>query len=172
MFSSSGGGVQEADAARIRCGWEKFKDIASVLCNRALSLKPRGNMYKSCVKSALCYVAECWALRKDERKLQTTEVRMLRIMYKKKKTLRDGLSNQIIHDMTNAEKMEEFMREQRLRWFGLVERMDDERSPVKAKSIVVDGSKKGRPKKRWKEVVEKDMLVAGFIRTDVQDRFL
>ena len=31
------------------------------------------------------------------------------------KTLRDGISNQTIRDMTGVEKIEEFMREQRLR---------------------------------------------------------
>ena len=43
-----------------------------------------------------------------------------------------------------------------------MESMFNEKTSLKAKSFVVDGSKKGRPKKRWKEVVEKDMLVRGF----------
>ena len=37
-------------------------------------------MFKGCVRSAFCYGAECWALRKDERQLQITEMRMLRKM--------------------------------------------------------------------------------------------
>ena len=53
------------------------------------------------------------------------------------------------------------MREHRLRWFGHVEKMNDERTPVKAKNFVVDCSKKGRLKKRWKEIAEKDMLITG-----------
>ena len=61
------------------------------------------------------------------------------------------------------------MREHRLRWFGHVERMDDEKTPIKAKNFVVEGSKKGKPKKKWKEVVEIDMLVRGLKRTDAQD---
>ena len=40
------------------------------------------------------------------------------------------------------------MKEQRLRWFGHIEKMDDERTPVKAKIFVVNGLKKGKPKKR------------------------
>ena len=36
---SSGGGVQEAVTARIKFGWKKFKDIASVRCKRVVSLK-------------------------------------------------------------------------------------------------------------------------------------
>ena len=46
------------------------------------------------------------------------------------------------------------MRQQRFRWFGRMEMMDNERAPAKAKNIVFDGSKKSKPKERWKEVVE------------------
>ena len=56
-----------------------------------------------------------------------------------------------------------------MRWFGHVERMDDEKAPVKAKSLFLKVQKKGRPNKRWKEVVQKDMLVRGLKRTDAQD---
>ena len=38
-FFSSGGKMQEAVTARIRCGWKKFRDIANVLCKKSLSLK-------------------------------------------------------------------------------------------------------------------------------------
>ena len=71
--------------------------------------------------------------------------------------------------MTGVEKIEEFLREQRLRWFGHMDRMDDEKNPVKAKHFLGDGIKKGRPKKRWKKVVEKDMLATSLTRTDVQN---
>ena len=52
--------------------------------------------------------------------------------------------------MTSVEKMEEFLIEQRL-WY--VERMDEERGPVEALHIEVDGTKKRKikrdGKKRW-----------------------
>ena len=43
--------------------------------------------------------------------------------------------------------MEEFLRKKRLRWLGHVERMDEERGPVEALLLEVDGTKKGRSKK-------------------------
>ena len=52
------GGVQEAVTARIRCGWKKFKDIASVLCRRAVKLTLRRGMHNSCARSALCCGAD------------------------------------------------------------------------------------------------------------------
>ena len=57
---------------------EEFKNISSVLRKTVLSLKLRGSTYNGSVKSVFCYGAECWALKKtNERKLQTTEMRML-----------------------------------------------------------------------------------------------
>ena len=64
--------------------------------------------------------------------------------------------------------MEEFMKEQKLRWFGNVKKMNNERNPVKAKKFVTDDSKADL---RNKEVVEKDMLVTG-LRMDEQGRSL
>ena len=72
-------------------------------------------------------------------------MRMLRMIGGK--TPRDGTSNETIHEMTGV-KIEEFMCEQRLQWFGHIESIDDERAPVKAKKIVADNSsKKGRPRR-------------------------
>ena len=49
-------------STRKRCGWKKFKDIATVLCKTVMPLQLRGSMYKCYIKSASCYGAECWAL--------------------------------------------------------------------------------------------------------------
>ena len=57
------------------------------------------------------------------------------------KALKDCISNATICDLAVVEKLKEFMREQRLRWFGHVERMDDERTTIKAKKFVTNGSK-------------------------------
>ena len=51
-----------------------------------------------------------------------------------------------------------------------MERRDEERGPVKALLLEVDGRKKGIPKKRWKEVLECDMIGRALQRWDAQDR--
>ena len=114
----------------------------------------------------LTYGTECWALKmEDGRRLKTTEVRMLCMICGK--TLKDKMNNEKIHEMTGVVRLEEFLRE---KWLGYVERMDEERGPVKALLLKVDGTKKGRPKKRWKEVLECDMTARGLQRLDAQDR--
>ena len=138
------GGAQEAARSRIRSGWMKFKEVSSVLGNNYMSLKIRGTIYKS----ALTYGGECWALRKeDERRLITTEIRMLHLICGK--TLKDKITNEKVRELTGVDEMKEFMRGQRLRWLGHVERMDENRGPANALHFQMDGSKKGRPKNRW-----------------------
>ena len=51
-----------------------------------------------------------------------------------------------------------------------VESTDEGRGPVKALLLEVDGTKIGRPKKRWKEVLECDMTARDLQRLDAQDR--
>ena len=108
------------------------------------------------MRSALTYGAECWALKmEDERRLKTTKMRLLQMICGK--TLKDKMNNEKIREMTGVVRLEKFLREKRLRWLEHEERMDEERGPVKALLLEVDGTKKIRPKKRWKEVLECDM---------------
>ena len=46
------------------------------------------------------------------------------------KIRRDKVSNYKFGEITGVESINEFLREQRLRWLGHVERMDKEREPV------------------------------------------
>ena len=166
---STEGGAQEAVISRIRSAWKKFKEVLNVIRGRSISLKVRCTLYKSYVRNALTYGAECWALKmEDERRLKTTEMRMLRMICGK--TFKDKMNNEKIREMTGVVRLEEFLREKKLRWLGHVERMNEERGPVKALFLEVDGTKKGRPKKRWKEALECDMTARGLQRLDAQDR--
>ena len=118
-----------------------------------MSLK--GSMYKSHVKSALRYGAECWALKKEnERKLQTTEMRMLCMICGR--TLKDGISNEITCEITGVEKLKKFFREQKMQWFGHIEKNELQ---WRKKKIVVNGSKRCRPKKRMKGGYRKKCLL-------------
>jgi len=69
-----------------------------------------------------------------------------------------------------VESIEEHLREQYLRWFGHMERMDCERPQSVAMNFKIDYLKKSRPKKRWKEVIDMDMKVTGLKGSDAIDR--
>ena len=59
-----------------------------MMCNRNIPTKLKDNLYKTAIKRAMVYGAECWAVRKKEVKLHTTEMRMLR--WARGKTSRAG----------------------------------------------------------------------------------
>ena len=68
---------------------------------RCISLKVRGTLYKSYVRNALTYDAECWALKmEDESRMKNSEMRMLRMICGK--TLKDKLNNEKIREMTRV----------------------------------------------------------------------
>ena len=74
-------------------------------------------MYKSRVRCALSYGAECWASKKEEeRKLQTTEMKMPHVICEK--TQRDGIRNETIREMTEVEKMRCSWDSIGFRWLG------------------------------------------------------
>lgn len=84
---------------------------------RGLSRKLKGVLqytYKSCVRSVMCYGAECWAMKVDDvKKMEITEMLMLRLTCGK--TLTERVRSEKIREMMSAEKIEEFLRSQRLR---------------------------------------------------------
>ena len=50
-----------------------------MMCDRNIPTKLKNKVYKTAIKPAMVYGAECWAVRKkEERKLYTTEMCMLR----------------------------------------------------------------------------------------------
>ena len=94
------------------------------------------------------YRAECWALRvEDKRKLKTTEMRMLRMICEKNP--KDKINNEQIREMTGVERLEEFLRLQRLLWLGHVERMDEERGLVNHYTWRLMGQEKEDGKNCW-----------------------
>ena len=93
------------------------------ICGKSISQKIRGTLQKSYVRRTLTYGAECSALRvEEERKRKTTEMKILRMICGK--ILKDKSNNQRIREMTDVERLEASLREQRLRWLEHVEKID------------------------------------------------
>ena len=57
------------------------KRVSGILCDRRISLRVKGKVYKTVVRPAMMYGAEAWAVKKaQEKKLDVAEMRMLRWM--------------------------------------------------------------------------------------------
>jgi len=65
--------------ARIRIGWNKFRQLVPLLTNTDISLIRRDRLYSSCVQSSMLQGSEIWSVRKEnEMALQRAEMRMVR----------------------------------------------------------------------------------------------
>jgi hypothetical protein len=59
----------------------------------------------------------------------------------------------------------------KISWLGHLERMEEDRTPKKIFTQELEGMRRrGRPKKGWKEEVERDLQVPGVRRWRVGDR--
>ena len=137
--------------------WSKWRETTGVMCDRNIPTKLKDKVYKTAIKPAMVYGAECWAVRKkEERKLHTTEMRMLR--WARGKTRLDHVRNVDIWNEAHMYPMAEFLRENRLRWFGHVQRRDKDDATRKILQMEVEGKRnRGRPKLRWRDLVKDDM---------------
>ena len=62
---NASGGCETAVTARVRIGWVKFRECGELLLGR-FSLKMKGMVYRSCVRSAMLHESETWCLRENE----------------------------------------------------------------------------------------------------------
>jgi len=75
------GDADAAVEARIRIGWNKFRQLVPLLTNPDISLIRRGRPYSSCVRSTMLHGSETWPVRKEnEVALQRAEMRIVRWM--------------------------------------------------------------------------------------------
>jgi hypothetical protein len=64
--------------------------------------------------------------------------------------------------MSKGENIVRWIKGQRISWLGHLERMEENRMPKMIFRKELEGPKRrGRPRKRWKEEVERDLHVLG-----------
>jgi hypothetical protein len=68
-------------------------------------------------------------------------------------------------ELNKGENIVKCIKEQRISWLGHLERMEKERMPKKIFTQEMEGTRRrGRPRKRWREKVERDLKVLGVRR--------
>ena len=74
-------------------------------------------------------------------------------------TWRDKVRNEDIRKKTGSRKLEDIIKERRLRWLGHVLRMDNSRTALQATQWELRGYKRkpGRPRKNWVDVIKRDL---------------
>jgi len=116
------------------------------------------------------YGAEAWTLtKKEEKALLIFERKIFRKTYDPKYENGEWKSRTnrelLVEEMSKGENIVEWIKGQRISWLGHLERMEEDRMPKKIFTQELKGTRrKGRPRKRWKEEVERDLQVLGVRR--------
>ena len=107
--------------------------------------------------------------KKEEQILEKTEMRMLRRI--KGVTLRDRVKSVDIRKELGVSSIQEKVRETRLRWYGHMQRMEENNEVRAVGDMRVPGKRpRGRPRGRWVDGFRRDLQALRITPEDVQDR--
>ncbi|XP_047987151.1 uncharacterized protein LOC125227005 [Leguminivora glycinivorella] len=99
-----------------------------------MPIKTKGKICKTAVRPALTYASECWiTLKKHEHKLHINEMKMLR--WAGGVTRLDKVRNEFVRGSFKVAPVADKLKENRLRWFGHINRRGDDYSVKTALNI-------------------------------------
>ena len=122
------------------------------------------------VRPAIMYGLETVAVTKKQvEEMKVGEMKMLRFIMGV--TRKDKIRNEHIRSTVKVERLGMKMRKGRLRWYGHVVRRDQEYVGRKIMKMKLPGKRRrGRPKRRFLDVVKEDMKEVGAKDIDIEDR--
>ena len=167
---NAGGGAEASSIARVRSGWKKFRELLPILTGRAFSHKAKGRLYRACVRSAMLYGSETWPMKEEDiQRICRADMQMIRWMCGV--SLRERKTSEELRGRLGICNIADSLRQNRLRWFGHVERMDRENPVSACRFIEVDGLRgRGRPRKTWQQLVRNDLKKLNVLPDLAQDR--
>ncbi|KAK3570249.1 hypothetical protein QTP86_017124 [Hemibagrus guttatus] len=121
----SNGECEKEVKKRVQAGWNGWRKVLGVLCDRKISVRIKGKVYRTVVRPAMLYGLETVSLRKrQESELEVAELKMLR--FSLGVTRLDRIRNEYIRGTAHVGHLGDKVREVRLRWFGHVQRRESE----------------------------------------------
>ncbi|KAK3544091.1 hypothetical protein QTP86_001479 [Hemibagrus guttatus] len=134
---------------RVQAGWNGWRKVSGVLCDRKISARIKGKVYRTVVRPAMLYGLETVSLRKrQETELEVAELKMLR--FSLGVTRLDRIRNEYIRGTAHVGRLGDKVREARLRWLGHVQRRESGYIGRRMLDMELpDRSQKGRPKRRY-----------------------
>ena len=164
----AGGGCELAIITRCCTAWGKFKKLLPLLTSKHVTLKTRGKIFNTCIRSALLHGSETWApAAPDLQRLRRNDRAMIRWFCGVKPD--DEIPIESLLDRIGIQEVTEAVRTRRLRWFGHVTRATSCINDTLSLSVqCVRG--RGRPRKTWSECVRSDRRSWNLDRTDPHNR--
>ena len=159
---SEEGGPETAVRARVKAGWQTWRELGPVIADKKIPTKLKTKLYTTGVRPVILYGAECWTTGvKEENILEKTEMRMLRRI--KGVTVKDKMNSEDIRKELGVGSIKSKARESRLRWFGHVHRREQESNLRQVMDMEIPGRRRrGRPRVRWHDLVDRDMRNCGW----------
>ncbi|KAK3553593.1 hypothetical protein QTP70_005766 [Hemibagrus guttatus] len=119
----SNGECEKEVKKRVQAGWNGWRKVSGVLCDRKISARIKEKVYKTVVRPAMLYGLETVSLRKrQESEVEVAELKMLR--FSLGVTRLDRIRNEYIRGTAHVGRLGDKVRETRLRWFGHVQRRE------------------------------------------------
>ncbi|KAK3538840.1 hypothetical protein QTP86_015967 [Hemibagrus guttatus] len=155
---------------RVQAGWNGWRKVSGVLCDRKISERIKGKVYRTVVRPAMLYGLETVSLRKrQESELEVAELKMLR--FPLGVTRLDRIRNEYISGTAHVGRLGDKVREARLRWFGHVQRRESEYIGRRMLDMELPGRRqRGRPKKRYMDGINEDMKLVSASVEDAEGR--
>ena len=133
--------------------------------SRPISRNSKLQIYRTLVRPVVTYGSESWTLTmEEERALAVFERKILRKIYGpvKGNELWRIRRNDELEAIIKLESIVRFIKWQRIRWFGHIERMQDPAIPKKILyGKLYATRRRGRPKMRWLDDVSMDLRKMG-----------
>ena len=157
----------------LQAGWNGWRRMSGVICDRRVPTGVKGKMYKVTLIPATLYGLETVALAKrQEAEMELAELRMLR--FSLGVTRMDNITQEWMHQTRGTAQVGSFgekTTEARLRWYGHLRRKDDGYIGRRVRMMELPGKRKrGRPKGRFMDVVKEDMAEVEVTEEDTEAR--
>ena len=119
---SAAGGCELSTTTHMKTAWKKFKELIPVLFSRHLSFKTSGDVYSSCVRSAMLHASETWPLTKPSlQHLQRNDRAMIRQICNFKPQDTASIRSTELLARLGIEDLDLILKERGLGWYGHVE---------------------------------------------------
>ena len=145
--------------------------MAGVLCDTRVAPHMKEKIHKMIVQPALLYGMETVPVTSSHvKKLEATEMKMCRCAMGPH-AIETIMRNENIKERLKVVSVAERFRKALLRWVGHVKRQDQDYVGRKTLEMVQPGRRKrGRPKQRWMDCVNRDMRAIGSTKYEFHDR--
>ena len=155
---------------RLQAGWNCWRRMSGVICDMLVPARVQWKVYKVAVRPTMLYGLETVALTKrQEADMEVADWKMLR--FSLGVTGIDKIRNEYIRGTAQVGRFGEKTREARLRWYGHVLRKDDGYiGRTMLRMELPRKRKRGRPKRRFMDVVKEDIAEVEVTEEDTEDR--